>query len=293
MDITSKGPDFLGIGMERAGTSWLFTQLAAHPEIWVPPIKELHFFDVIDPQACQYKPRYSYHLKARLKQKLAPFIDTALRPELSKNDYITYLLWDLFYFTGKFDLDWYKRLFDERFTGGRVSGEITPYYGHVTPETIQKMLEMNANLKFILMVRDPVERAWSGLVHEFLRVKNREFETITETEMLEWLDSDAALLRSDINSVLDTWSQHVPDNQLLVCDFADIKNAPETLIAKTYGFLGVDAQFLPPENLYRQKINTYTKQNFDMPNAVREKLNARYGSTVETMDARLARAYSK
>ena len=99
--MSNHGPDFIGIGMERAGTSWLFTQISSHPDIWVPPLKELHFFDVIDPKAKYLTHRYSYHLKSRLKQKAAPFMSTAHRPEFSKNNYLTYLLWDLFYFTGK------------------------------------------------------------------------------------------------------------------------------------------------------------------------------------------------
>jgi hypothetical protein len=39
-------PDFLGIGAQRAGTSWLDAQLRAHPEIYLPKRrKEVHFFD--------------------------------------------------------------------------------------------------------------------------------------------------------------------------------------------------------------------------------------------------------
>jgi hypothetical protein len=39
-------PNFLGIGAQRAGTSWLDAQLRAHPEIYLPRRrKEVHFFD--------------------------------------------------------------------------------------------------------------------------------------------------------------------------------------------------------------------------------------------------------
>ena len=65
LTVKPKAPGFIGIGMERAGTSWLFTQLASHPDIWVPPLKEIHYFDVIDPQAKFLDHRYSYHLKSR------------------------------------------------------------------------------------------------------------------------------------------------------------------------------------------------------------------------------------
>src|SRR5436190_21080882 len=38
-------PDFLCVGAQKGGTSWLYQQLAAHPDFWMPPIKELHYFD--------------------------------------------------------------------------------------------------------------------------------------------------------------------------------------------------------------------------------------------------------
>jgi hypothetical protein len=34
------GPDFLCVGVPKAGTGWLFDQLNAHPDFWMPPVKE-------------------------------------------------------------------------------------------------------------------------------------------------------------------------------------------------------------------------------------------------------------
>lgn len=38
-------PDFLGIGAQRAGTTWLYENLRCHPEVFLPEHKELHYFD--------------------------------------------------------------------------------------------------------------------------------------------------------------------------------------------------------------------------------------------------------
>jgi hypothetical protein len=37
--------DFLGIGAQKAGTTWLFRHLSAHPQIRFPAGKEIHFWD--------------------------------------------------------------------------------------------------------------------------------------------------------------------------------------------------------------------------------------------------------
>lgn len=38
-------PNFLIIGAEKAGTTWLYRQLRSHPEIYMPNTKEVHFFN--------------------------------------------------------------------------------------------------------------------------------------------------------------------------------------------------------------------------------------------------------
>lgn len=38
-------PHFLGIGAQKAGTSWLYENLRCHPDLYLPDQKELHFWD--------------------------------------------------------------------------------------------------------------------------------------------------------------------------------------------------------------------------------------------------------
>ncbi|MDD2814218.1 MAG: sulfotransferase [Thiotrichaceae bacterium] len=37
--------NFLGIGAQKAGTTWLYEMLAKHPQIAFPPMKEVHFWN--------------------------------------------------------------------------------------------------------------------------------------------------------------------------------------------------------------------------------------------------------
>jgi hypothetical protein len=38
-------PEFLGIGAQKSGTTWLHANLATHPEVFLPEAKELHWLD--------------------------------------------------------------------------------------------------------------------------------------------------------------------------------------------------------------------------------------------------------
>src|SRR5206468_12793023 len=44
------GPDFICIGMPKAGTGWLSDQLQFHPDFWMPPVKSLHYLDLDVPE---------------------------------------------------------------------------------------------------------------------------------------------------------------------------------------------------------------------------------------------------
>ncbi len=39
-------PDFLGIGAQKSGTTWLWQQLRLHPQLFFPETKEIHFWDL-------------------------------------------------------------------------------------------------------------------------------------------------------------------------------------------------------------------------------------------------------
>ncbi|WP_349343070.1 sulfotransferase [Marinobacter sp. MMG032] len=39
-----EGPEFIGVGVQRGGTSWLYECLKEHPQTYIPT-KEVHFFD--------------------------------------------------------------------------------------------------------------------------------------------------------------------------------------------------------------------------------------------------------
>ena len=36
---------FIGAGFQRSGTTWLYNQLRSFDEVYMPPKKEIHYFD--------------------------------------------------------------------------------------------------------------------------------------------------------------------------------------------------------------------------------------------------------
>ena len=123
----SRYPDFVGIGAQKAGTTWLGHNLQLHPEIWMPGIKELHYFnerinDPKNPISRLYAKitgegtvnrRWRRQVRSRLQRH---------RNRFSREEF----LWDLKYYAGAPGDGWYASLFEPG--RGKVKGEITPAY---------------------------------------------------------------------------------------------------------------------------------------------------------------------
>jgi hypothetical protein len=59
----SAPPDFVGLGVQKAGTTWWYDTLSAHPQVHHPEgrPKELHFFDRFWGEACSAADIATYH----------------------------------------------------------------------------------------------------------------------------------------------------------------------------------------------------------------------------------------
>jgi len=80
-------PDFLCVGAQKAGTSWLYHQLDFHPDFWMPPIKELHYFDTLSRVKRRKPPRYQderdqWFLARLVELSALPYIDLGTYSQL-------------------------------------------------------------------------------------------------------------------------------------------------------------------------------------------------------------------
>ncbi|MHA1539599.1 MAG: sulfotransferase domain-containing protein [Alphaproteobacteria bacterium] len=66
-------PDFLGIGAQKAGTSWLFEWLHTHPEVFMPAEKEIHFWDTHETKGYKwYEGLFQPAASAQKKGEITP-----------------------------------------------------------------------------------------------------------------------------------------------------------------------------------------------------------------------------
>ena len=157
-------PSFIGIGAQRAGTGWLYRNLAKHPDIWLTPLKELHYFDnpnEVDSMGSRLRSStWRRQCAARILRDCFPGSRGTLR-------------WDLRYFFGRRSDDWYASLFlPNKY---QISGEITPAYSILDSGTVGHIRKIMPDVKIVFLMRNPISRAWSHAINRLVRRDKLEF----------------------------------------------------------------------------------------------------------------------
>jgi hypothetical protein len=65
-------PEFLGIGAQKAGTTWLYENLRRHQEVFLPDRKELHYFDEAFHRPLRFYARHFEPGRHKVKGEITP-----------------------------------------------------------------------------------------------------------------------------------------------------------------------------------------------------------------------------
>lgn len=231
-DRPGSGPDFLCVGAQKGGTRWLYDQLQLHPDFWMPPVKELHYFDRRAPSPA------SVNLGRRAQENLARTnrrqAKLALRP-LDQRDidflaaYVNMPWW-------RTDFDAYARLFALK--GDRLSGDITPDYSTLSERQIARIMRRFPKAKVVFIARDPVERVWSHLTMHMRR--GTIARGLDAAEVMRLIRQRFVAERSYPSEIAARWRRLVPEEQLGLFLFDDLVADADGLRRRVVSFLGGD-----------------------------------------------------
>ena len=255
------GPDFLCIGAHKAGTTWLYQQLDSHPDFWMPPVKELHYFDQLSRVKRAAHPRCRDERDRRFLERL-----TSLSAEPG------------------IDLENYGRLFEPK--ASLFSGDISPNYSTLSDEVIREVVGYFPNLKVIFLVRDPVERVWSHLSMEVHYHQIEPFDVTNIDEVNRNLLRQGMLLRSYPSAVVARWKRYVYPEQFRVYFFDDLQTNPAELRRSILRFLGADPD-KPSGRLSADNNNWTRMEKLPLANEIRSHLARFFKKELKTCAARL------
>lgn len=205
-------PNFLVIGAAKSGTSALYRYLQQHPEIYMSPIKEPHFF--------------GYENQPPNTQGPNDFVNTAIT-----------------------DIDSYRALFSQVSTEKAI-GEASPTYIHL-PKAVERIHHYIPNAKLIAILRHPADRAFSAYMHvirdqretvrNFRDALQLEEERIAQDWGPIWHYTQVGYYYKHLKRYYDCFEA----KQIRVYLYDDFKKDPLAMLRDIFQFLEIDTNFTP------------------------------------------------
>ncbi len=186
--------DFLGIGAARSGTSWLSNVLRAHPDICLSEPKEIRYFN----------------------QNRVPI--GANKGKLNSNF--------------ERDFEWYLKHFAHA-KDGQLKGEVSPVY-LLDKSAPQAIHERCPNVKLIVCLRNPVDRAYSSYkLHRGLgEIADISFEEALQREPVYF---DMSMYAHQLKRYLARFNSE----NFHIIIFEQLIQSPQVVFKRLFEFLGV------------------------------------------------------
>lgn len=215
-------PHFLCIGAHKSGTTWLYENLKQHPAVWLPPVKELHFFD-----GMPGLPKIAQRLNESIKEVVAG--SKAIDP--AKLDFLRKYVLDQ-----PKNIAWYRSLFEP--AGDRIAGDMTPAYATLPPPTVSKIREIVPNCRIIFIMRNPIDRAWS---HFRFNAGTYKFDLAKYgfEEFKRHADSPASESRTAYMRTVESWERSYPRERILYLFYDDLMADSGRFLDGVCRFLGI------------------------------------------------------
>jgi len=229
-------PNFLCIGVQKAATSWLWVQLRHHPSIWMPPVKELHYFDHL------YVEENRNWTTGHIRKSVCDSLQWH-----AKNGKI-----DLAYFRYMVDLgtqdlfteSWYKHAFSWPAAAGRMTADVTPEYCMIPEEGIRYVRSLLGEVKIIVMLREPISRALSQIRMNAVR-RGIDLDHASDDEWTALANEPVIFSRSRYDVFPEQWSAAFGTENMHFIDYDQVSTAPASVLRKLEHFLGLPAAKYP------------------------------------------------
>jgi hypothetical protein len=157
------------------------------------------------------------------------------------------------------------------------------------------------DVRLILTLRDPVDRAWSAARRVLSRVANHQgidFSELQDSEFYEYFDKEWAyrpergmagafvpgMLQGHYCRAIDHWTSYFPREQLLVCFFHEIENNPEGFMTKILHHIGASV----PQDWSHMPLRNKVNRNLEkpMPDRFHAYLCEKYRAEIEELHNR-------
>lgn len=263
-------PDFLILGPQRTGTTWLATNLRHHPEIFMPNQKELYYFSTVD------NPRKRHFVSDRLEWYLSNFHEPIYAIARKEVEMLI-----------RFRIPYSPKM--------RGEGTAT-YAAGISDAVMKELVTLNPDIKCILMIRNPVKRAWAHAKKDLMNVSymnatKRDVEACSQNELLDFIHSSYQVSCGKFRDQINRWNSYLKPGNLFLGFFDDLTEDPVDLLSSVYDFLGVESDDRFITELAFKKIAATDKGSHhrEMPPFVQSALATLFADELQALEQRFSR----
>ena len=246
-------PDFLIVGPQRTGSSWLRTNLCKHPQVLMPFKKEIYFFSHL---------RRSDHKRYR-SNRLEPYCELfKIRPAKHLERFG-------------------KALCHGLLLPRTIRGEATASYATMPDADIANIFKINPAMKIVIMVRDPIDRSWSHAKKALVRDRKRKFDDVGFQEFESYYRARSNIERGTYSTIIDRWRGVVSDGALMVAEYRKLSATPLDFLVEVQNFLGIASG----RRFARKHLHTIVNPTSDdgIPAQHRELLESLFGEEIQKL----------
>ncbi len=226
----NKDKFFISGGVSKSGTTWLYQMLQQHPEVNMPIMKEVRYFNIQDEIG-----KINLWQKLFSKHWLVQQERNKIKGRLKSSSVVNKLKW-VKYFISPWDDYWYENLFPK----DKCSGDLTPSYAMLSEKAIQSIKKMNPDTKIIIGLRDSIDRTWSHIKMRLTQSEGKKSITEVDKSLIEqWIHHPYYFESNNYSAILNKWQKYFDNEQILVYYYDELKENPQQLFNKICSFLEI------------------------------------------------------
>ncbi len=222
-------PDFLCVGAQKAATTWLYDVLSVVPGIFLPKIKELHYFsELYSPDAKRFGPMHRAE-QVRNSRKFHNARNTGTDYEqavLAQLDQID---------RTPINDEWYKNIFDFA-RENDICGEICPCYMSMPTRGIRHAISINPNVRVLIIIRDPIDRIWS---HMRMHVKTGHLKFDLKNTLNGQASLGPYMAYTNYKDSIRRWQSMCGHGRLKLFRYEGIREDPRKVLSEILAFVGL------------------------------------------------------
>lgn len=241
--LPRRGPDFLCVGMQKAGTAWIYDAFNQVDGFRMLPIKEFNHFDNLGSPPSKYPER-----RRKINQQMAKW-----RGGLSVLSRLRLARSVKQYFKSGFSTPAYLDLFEAN--RDWLTGDITPSYSVLDAAGVAQVHKALPDIPVFLVIRHPADRVWSAFNMHYRRqaktdghkgvaaLEDAISKKTTVEALAAYLAKPGTMGRSRPSVIHDAWS--VYGDRLAVIGLQDIIQDPRATVERLAAYVTGNKISLP------------------------------------------------